>query len=143
VAVALVNWLVCRLLPPRVLPKLDFTAGIPADCRTVVVVPGMLLRPDSAAVLCERLELHYLANPDPQLRFALLTDWADAPAETAPEDDALVKAAVAAGRTSSSSSTASGCSTRPRARGWGGSGSAANSTSSTASSAARPTPATS
>jgi cyclic beta-1,2-glucan synthetase len=94
VAVALVNYLVCRALPPRVLPKLDFTAGIPADCRTVVVIPGMLTRPQSAAALCERLELHYLANPDPQLRFAVLTDWADAPTETTPGDDALVKAAV-------------------------------------------------
>lgn len=94
VAVAIANYLVCRILPPRVLPKLDFTAGIPADCRTVVVIPGMLTKPESAATLCERLELHYLANPDPQLRFALLTDWADAPTETTPNDELLVKAAI-------------------------------------------------
>ncbi|MBN9524200.1 glycosyl transferase family 36, partial [bacterium] len=93
-AVAVVNNVVCRLLPPRVLPKLDFTAGIPAEFRTVVVIPGMLTRPESAAALCERLELHYLANPDPQLCFALLTDWADAPTETTPADDGLVTAAV-------------------------------------------------
>ena len=42
----------------------------------------MLARPASAAVLLERLELHYLANPDPNLRFALLTDFTDAPQET-------------------------------------------------------------
>ena len=84
IAVSLVNYAVCRLLPPRVLPKMDFTTGIPSDCRTVVVIPGMLTRPESATALCERLELHYLANPDPQLRFALLTDWADAPTETTP-----------------------------------------------------------
>src|SRR5262249_35257867 len=94
VAVAVVNSAVCRLLPPRVLPKLDFSAGIPADCRTIVVIPRMLTRPESAAALCERLELHFLANPDPQLRFALLTDWADAPTEATPHDEALVKAAV-------------------------------------------------
>lgn len=93
IAVGLVNYLVCRLLPPRVLPKLDFTAGIPADCETVVVVPGMLFRPESASHLAERLELHYLANPDPHLRFALLTDWADAPSEHMPEDEALVESA--------------------------------------------------
>jgi cyclic beta-1,2-glucan synthetase len=93
-AVGLVNSVVCRLLPPRVLPKLDFAAGVPAEFRTVVVIPGMLFRPESAAALCERLELHYLANPDPQLRFALLTDWADAQTETTDGDGALVKAAV-------------------------------------------------
>src|SRR5262249_39816270 len=60
----------------------------------MVVIPGMLFRPQSAAHLAERLALHHLANPDPHLRFALLTDWADAPAEHMPEDDALVEAAA-------------------------------------------------
>jgi cyclic beta-1,2-glucan synthetase len=94
VAVGLVNYIVCRLLPPRVLPKFDFTTGIPAECSTVVVIPGMLLRPTSAAHLAERLELHFLANPDPHLRFALLTDWSDAPNEHMPEDDGLLQAGV-------------------------------------------------
>jgi len=94
VAVAVVNALVCHTLPPRVLPKLDFAAGVPGDWRTVIVIPGMLARAESAAALCERLELHYLANPDPQFRFALLTDWADAPTETTPADEPLVKAAI-------------------------------------------------
>jgi cyclic beta-1,2-glucan synthetase len=93
-AVALVNFWVTRALPPRVLPKLDFAAGIPDDARTAVVIPGMLTSPDSGAKLAERLELHYLANPDPRLRFALLTDWADAPTETTAKDQALVDAAV-------------------------------------------------
>ncbi|VTS01618.1 glycosyltransferase 36 : Cellobiose phosphorylase OS=Singulisphaera acidiphila (strain ATCC BAA-1392 / DSM 18658 / VKM B-2454 / MOB10) GN=Sinac_1249 PE=4 SV=1: Glycoamylase: CBM_X: Glyco_transf_36: GT36_AF: CBM_X: Glyco_transf_36: GT36_AF [Gemmata massiliana] len=91
-AVAVVNALICRILPPRVLPKLDFASGVPGDYRTIVVIPGMLTRPESAAALCERLELHYLANPDPQFRFALLTDWADTTTEAIPEDEALVKA---------------------------------------------------
>ena len=44
--------------------------------------------------LLERLEIHYLANPDPQLRFALLTDFADAPEEHRPEDEGYVRAAL-------------------------------------------------
>src|SRR5581483_1707068 len=46
------------------------------------------------AQLLERLELHYLANPDPRLYFALLTDFADAPAEHMPEDESLVRPAL-------------------------------------------------
>ncbi|HVK13570.1 MAG TPA: glucoamylase family protein, partial [Gemmataceae bacterium] len=95
VAVALVNSLVVRLLPPRVPPKLDFQTGVPAEWRTVIAIQGMLTRPDGVAALCERLELHYLANPDPQFRFALLTDWADATTEATPTDQPLVEAAVA------------------------------------------------
>ena len=93
-AIGLVNYLICRVLPPRTLPKLDFSSGIPATYRTVVIIPGMLTKIESAAALCERLELHYLANPDQQLRFALLTDWADAPHESMPDDQALLKSAV-------------------------------------------------
>jgi cyclic beta-1,2-glucan synthetase len=93
-AVGLVNYLVTLVVPPRVLPKLDCKDGIPADCATFVVMPSMLLRPQSAAVLLERLEIHYLANPDPQLRFALLTDFADAPAEQMPEDEIYLQSAL-------------------------------------------------
>ena len=42
----------------------------------------------------DRLEIHYLANPDGDVHFALLSDWTDAPTETMPEDDRLLAAAV-------------------------------------------------
>src|SRR5207247_8803262 len=93
VAVGFVNYFLTLLLPPRVLPKLDFKDGIPSECATFVVMPTMLLRPHSATALLERLEAHYLSNPDPQLWFALLTDFADAPHEHMPEDDSYLQAA--------------------------------------------------
>ena len=94
IAVSLVNYWLGWLMPPRVLPKLLFKDGVPEDCATFVVMPTLLIRPRSAAVLLERLEVHYLANPDPHLRFALLTDFADAPAEHMPEDEAYLQAAL-------------------------------------------------
>jgi cyclic beta-1,2-glucan synthetase len=93
-AVGLVNRFIIRLVPPRVLPKLHFESGIPTDCSAFIVMPTMLVRPDSARVLLERLEIHYLSNPERGLYFALLTDFADAPAEHMPEDDAYLEAAI-------------------------------------------------
>jgi cyclic beta-1,2-glucan synthetase len=93
-AVGLVHAYVVRLVPPTVLPRFAFRDGIPVDCATFVVVPCLLLRRESATVLLERLEAHYLADDDPQLRFALLTDFADAPQEHMPEDDDYLRAAV-------------------------------------------------
>ncbi len=78
-ALAFMNLLVSRLLPPRRLPRLDFSQGIPDDCRTFVVVPTLLLSRGGVERLLERLEIHYLGNPDPNLSFALLTDFADSP----------------------------------------------------------------
>ena len=55
IAVSLVNSWLTSFLPPRVLPKLRFKEGIPADCATFVVMPTLLARPQSAAGLLEHL----------------------------------------------------------------------------------------
>lgn len=95
IAVGLINHLVTKAVPPNVLPKLDYSHGIPEECMTFVVMPTMLTSPEGVKTLLERLEIHLLSNPDPHLRFALLTDWADAPTEHMPNDDDLVNAALA------------------------------------------------
>ena len=86
-AVALMNWLSTLLVKPRLLPRLDFSAGIPPDCRTMVVVPTMLTSVAGVDRLIETLEIHHLANRDAHLHFALLTDFRDAPEEILPGDE--------------------------------------------------------
>ncbi|MFZ0105945.1 MAG: cyclic beta 1-2 glucan synthetase, partial [Thiobacillus sp.] len=95
-AVPLVNQLVTLLLPPRALPRLDFSKGIPESHRTMVVVPTLLSRPQEIDALLEALEIRYLGNRDPNLFFALLTDFRDAPEQMLPDDDALLAYARAA-----------------------------------------------
>ncbi len=91
--VTVVHWLLTHVLPPRVLPKLDLTRGIPADCATVVIVPCLLGSAEEVRSLVRQLELHFLRNSDPQLRFALLSDHVDAAAESVPEDLGLLEQA--------------------------------------------------
>ncbi|MGH7584623.1 MAG: glucoamylase family protein, partial [Gemmatimonadales bacterium] len=97
IAVNVVNQLVTAFLPPRLLPKLDLNVpgGVPAEYRTAVVVPTLF--PSVAAVheALEHLEVQFLANREAHLHFALLSDFVDAPAETAPGDDEIVAAAAA------------------------------------------------
>ncbi len=95
IAVGLVNWVLTHILKPKVLPKMDFGDGIPDDCRTVVVVPALLTDSEEVQSLLHRLELHFLGNPDPNLSFALLTDFSDASEEHRPEDQALLDQAIA------------------------------------------------
>ncbi|MGA3203131.1 MAG: glucoamylase family protein, partial [Bryobacteraceae bacterium] len=90
----IVNVLVIALLPPDTLPKLDFLkSGIPPEDATLVVVPMMLTGAGVVRREIEKLEVRYLANREPNLFFALFSDFLDAPHETAPEDRALVDAA--------------------------------------------------
>jgi cyclic beta-1,2-glucan synthetase len=92
-AIALINRVVTDLLGPRTLPRMEFRAGVPTDFRTMVVVPTLLTSQEFITEQVERLEIHYLANPDSDLRFALLSDWSDAPTETEPGDEELLAAA--------------------------------------------------
>jgi cellobiose phosphorylase len=94
-AIALVNWSATLLVSPRPLPRLDFSAGIPADARTVVVVPTMIGSVAGIDALARGLEVRYLANRDPQLSYVLLTDFLDADSETLPTDAALLAHATA------------------------------------------------
>jgi len=93
-AIALVNRTVTSLLGPRALPRLALKEGVPEHLRTIVVVPTLLTGPDAVKEQVDRLEIHFLANPDGDLCFALLSDWVDAPSERLPGDDELLAAAA-------------------------------------------------
>ena len=95
-AVALVNRWVTALLGPRALPRLELADGVPADLRTLVVVPTLLADAGDVENQVAELEIHYLANPDGDIRFALLSDWLDASTESTPGDDTLLATAAAA-----------------------------------------------
>ncbi|MDE3022158.1 MAG: cyclic beta 1-2 glucan synthetase [Pseudomonadota bacterium] len=94
--IPLVNMLVTMVLPPHVLPRLDFSQGIPDIHRTMVVVPTLLGKQHEIEALLEALEIRYLGNRDPNLFFALLTDFHDAPEQTLPNDEILLVHARAA-----------------------------------------------
>lgn len=99
IVVDLLNWLITNLVPPRILPKLDFTAGIPEDAATMVVIPTLLSDSDGVDSLLRQLELHYLRNTDDNLHFALLTDYPDADEQETPEDVVVLDRAIAGIRT--------------------------------------------
>lgn len=92
-ALALVNWLATLVTQPHPLPRMALPQGVPADARTLVVVPALLYSSENVAQLCEQLEVHFLANRDRHLQFCLLTDLTDADSAILPEDAALVQQA--------------------------------------------------
>jgi cyclic beta-1,2-glucan synthetase len=93
-AIALVNRAVTRGLGATSLPGLALREGIPSHLRTMIVVPALLTTRAAIEEHIERLEIHFLASPDVELHFALLSDWTDASAEHAAEDAALLDIAV-------------------------------------------------
>jgi len=76
-AVELMNHTISAILKPQALPKLDFSEGIPDDCKTLVAVPTLLLNEGQVRGLVDELEVRSLANQDPNVHYALLTDLPD------------------------------------------------------------------
>ncbi|HEX3274490.1 MAG TPA: glucoamylase family protein [Gemmatimonadales bacterium] len=94
IAVVAMNQLITTFLPPRRLPKLDLGRhGVPEELRTVVVVPTLFGSTEAVHEALEHLEVQYLANREPHLQYAILSDFTDAAAESLPADAAILQAA--------------------------------------------------
>jgi cyclic beta-1,2-glucan synthetase len=93
---AVMNRLISEGARPQYLPRLAFEQGIPEAQRVMVVIPCMLVRVADIQVQAHRLYLHYLANPEAQAQFALLTDWQDAATEHTEADGPLLACALQA-----------------------------------------------
>ena len=91
--IALVNWFATIFVKPSLLPRLDFSEGIPPTHATLVIVPTFLKDPAEIENLLEALEVHYLSNCDDNIYFALLTDFRDADREHLPGDEELLQRA--------------------------------------------------
>ncbi len=92
-AVTVMNWLVTIMARPCLLPRMDFSKGIPDEYRTMIVVPTILSDGAGIADLTEHLEIRFLANRDANLSFALLTDFKDAKEKDLPEDEQMLQLA--------------------------------------------------
>jgi cyclic beta-1,2-glucan synthetase len=94
-AIAIVNFVMTKLLNASALPGFALRDGVPSHLRTMVAIPMLLTSLDDVDDMVGRLEVHFLSNADGDLFFALVTDWTDAEAEHLPSDEALLTQAVA------------------------------------------------
>jgi cyclic beta-1,2-glucan synthetase len=92
-AIALVQRAVNLFARPERLPRLELLGGVPDDARTMVVIPTLITTVEGVAHLIDHLEVVAIANRDPHIHFAILSDFADAEAADVPGDSELLDAA--------------------------------------------------
>ncbi|KKO45206.1 glycosyl transferase [Arsukibacterium ikkense] len=93
-ASALLQHMASRFSTANVLPALELSQGIPAELRTLVVVPVLLSNKAELRQHLQRLEEHYLAAGNGDIYFALLSDFTDAHQQHLPADQALLQQAI-------------------------------------------------
>ena len=91
-AMAFVQKLASRLVQPEPLPRLELTA-VPEESRAIVVIPTLLTSVDGVESLLEHLEVIAIANRDPRIHFAILSDHLDAPTRETEDDAPILDAA--------------------------------------------------
>ncbi len=92
-SISLINWISTLIIRPLILPRMDFSEGIPENSRTLVVIPSMFNDLKELEDLMENLEVRFLANRGPNIHFALLTDFKDAKEEILPGEQELLSTA--------------------------------------------------
>ncbi|PSR34300.1 MAG: carbohydrate-binding protein [Sulfobacillus benefaciens] len=88
--VAVVQSAIVRGYPSRILLRYDFSTAVPEDACTMVVIPIIWSHLDEVDDVMSRLEVHYLANRQPNIYFAVLADFEDGTAETSLGDQELI-----------------------------------------------------
>src|SRR5258708_4960190 len=88
--VTVLNWLLTKLAKPELLPRMDFSRGVPAELCTLVAVPCMLTTPEGVGDLIGSLEVRFLANRDENVHFCLLSDFLHAARGSLPDDGPLL-----------------------------------------------------
>ena len=72
--VQIINQFLTWVVPPKVLPKLDYSKGIPDESKTMVVIPTIVANKEKIKAMFDVLESFYLVNKTDNLYFTLLGD---------------------------------------------------------------------
>lgn len=94
IAIQLIQSVLPLFTRPYVLPKMNFINKIPETHKTLVVIPSMLTSEEVFNTLLNTLEIHYLANADQAIKFALILDYPDAPEKSLARDKELQEIAL-------------------------------------------------
>ncbi|MEG2353532.1 MAG: glucoamylase family protein [Clostridium sp.] len=94
IVVSILNWSITHKLPPRFVPKMDFTKGVNDESSAIVVIPTLITNIKGIEKLVEKLEIFYISNEDKNISFAILGDLQDSDLKNNKNDNALIEATL-------------------------------------------------
>lgn len=85
----IMNEFLIKSVPPAVIPKLDYSKGIPKESKTMVVIPTIVSNKEKIKEMFDTLESFYLINKSDNLYFSLLGDVKAANEKVMPYDQEI------------------------------------------------------
>ena len=71
------QYILSKIVKPKLIPKLDFSNGIDKEHSTMVVIPTIIKSKEKVQELMKKLEVYYLANQSENIYFTLLGDCSE------------------------------------------------------------------
>ncbi len=93
-SINIVNRYILNNVEASFLPKLDFTEGVPDECKTVVIVPTLIPNVKRVKELINNLEITYVSNNSDNIYFVLLGDLKDSENEVEETDKEIIDTAI-------------------------------------------------
>ncbi len=88
------QYILGKIVKPKLIPKIDFYNGIDKENTSLVVIPTILKSKEKVDELMKKLEVFYLANKSENLYFCLLGDCAESDKEVESYDYEIVKEGI-------------------------------------------------
>ena len=77
IAIQITQYILSKVVKPKLIPKIDFFNGIDEENKTMVVIPTILNNKEKVKELINKLEVFYLANKSENIYFTLLGDCSE------------------------------------------------------------------
>ena len=90
----IVQWISGKWVKPKLLPKLDYSEGIPKESATMVIIPTIVNSGKKVKDLMSKLEVFSLANRSENLYFTLLGDATSESKQTVEKDKEIIQMGI-------------------------------------------------
>ena len=91
IIIRITNYIMSKLVRPKIVPKMNYENQIPEDLSTFIVIPSIIKEKEKIIELCKKLEVYYLANNQENLYFGLLGDCSQSNKIKEDFDDEIIK----------------------------------------------------
>ncbi len=92
--VQIIQYILSKIIKPKILPKLDYKSGIPKESSTMVIIPTIIKNKAKVQELFAKLEVYYIANKSENLYFTLLGDCSSGSKEKEDFDDEIIETGI-------------------------------------------------
>ena len=98
IVIQILQYVLSKIVKPKLIPKIDFSNGIDKENSSMVVIPTILKNKEKVQEMMENLERYYLANKSENLYFILLGDCSQSGVQNEKFDEEVIRRGNKTGR---------------------------------------------